>query len=389
MIRTPALPTSRPPPLLIVGAAVRAAAGSARRAGFEPWCCDQFGDADLRAISPVVRTVQQFPEFLSHAAELPDCPVLYTGGLENHPEIISALAETRQVLGNDAATLQAIRDPVAVTETLAASRMPHLEVRDAQHPPPADGTWLLKPRHSAGGKGIVVWTAEQAASPTLSRPHYFQKRAEGSSYSAVFLGHANSGDVRFVGLTEQLVGAPECHAPEFAWCGNIGPAALPVDVENVIRRLGNFLKWKFNLRGLFGLDLIVRPDGSVAATEINPRYPASLELLEFATGTPLLLDHCACFGDLPEELSLPRWQPKPGLVLGRAVVYSPKKAAVKFRFQLSGDAYQRWPRYADVPAAGAVVRAGEPVCSVYAAADTTSACREKLWASARSLLRPD
>ena len=47
--------------LILIGASVRAAAFSARAAGYEPWCADLFGDVDLQNVRmpnglPAIRT---------------------------------------------------------------------------------------------------------------------------------------------------------------------------------------------------------------------------------------------------------------------------------------------------------------------------------------------
>lgn len=371
---------------MIVGASARAAAFSALRAGYEPICCDQFADADLQAAARCLR-IDRFPdELVERTAGFPGLPLLYTGGLENHPESIARLAEGRLLLGNGADAVRQVRDPLLVMQTLRGVRLPCLEVRPSSDPPPADGAWLLKPLHSAGGQGILPWTPEAASSPTFQRPHYFQRRAEGGAYSAVFLARESIGDVRFVGVTEQLVGEEFCNGSGFAWCGNVGPVALSVRVESTIRRLANFLKWKFHLRGLFGLDFVAAPDGAVALTEVNPRYPASVELLEFATGVCLLLDHCACFEGAPCETPVVDWEPLPHRVLGKAILYSRSKVTVRFERDFPADGYRTWPRYLDVPSPGSVIPRGAPICTVAASGATPTDCREQLQREARRLL---
>src|SRR5437660_693977 len=83
--------------LLIVGASARAAAFSALRAGLEPWCLDQFADADLCARCPAVLVRPRlYPRGLvALARKAPPGPWLYTGGLENRPRLVRRLTRER------------------------------------------------------------------------------------------------------------------------------------------------------------------------------------------------------------------------------------------------------------------------------------------------------
>lgn len=386
MIRSAHSPVASGPPLVIVGASVRAAAWSALRAGFRPLCVDQFADADLAAVAPVIKVGPDPQEFIAAAAQYPAAPLMYTGGLENHPDVVAQLAAERPLWGMDAAVLRAVRDPLAVSVALAGSRLPALGVCRADEPPPADGTWLLKPLRSAGGRGITVWSGEAEGSPVLQEPHYFQQRLEGPSYSGVFIGREGVGDVRFVGLTEQLVGTPWLNGRSFAWCGNIGPAFLDVRIEHAVRRIANFLKWKFGLRGLFGVDFVVAADGRLGVTEVNPRYPASLELLEYATGTALLADHARCFTSPELELPGAAWTPAPDVVLGKGVVYAPSESIAGTLPSIADQGFRQWPDWADVPASPQQMRTGEPVLTVYAQGKSAAECLAQLQQRARDCL---
>jgi predicted ATP-grasp superfamily ATP-dependent carboligase len=356
--------------LVIIGASTRAAAFSAMRAGYHPLCIDLFGDLDLQAHATVHRIGRDPDDLLHLLRTLPSSPILYCGGLENRPEILRAAAAHHQLWGNPEESVSRVRDPAKLAEATRLAKFNLPEWRNEDSPPPADGTWLLKPRSSAGGRGICLWTQEQAHSMTLQEPHVFQKRIVGESYSATFIGSALVGDVRFVGMTRQLIGLPECHARPFQWCGNIGPAALPVSIENLIRRLGNVLKWKMELRGLFGLDFILDPDGVPWITEVNPRYPGSVELLEHATGCALLRDHILCFTD--ENVPPVSWaRPHPGELLGKAILYAPKDLIMQ---QPLADAsqipYDEFPAIADLPAIGQKIHQGEPVCTLFAESES-------------------
>lgn len=369
--------------VIIMGASTRAAAFSALRAGFRPYCLDLFGDADTRAHARVER-VDNYPDGLIPLLEaIPRLPVIYTGGLENRPDILEFAAQRHELWGNHEAAVARARNPDSLGEAARLSRMDIPEWRNEDNPPPTDGTWLLRPRNGAGGRGIVMWTADQQNSPTLQEPHLFQKKIDGVPFSAIFIASAVVGDVRFVGMTRQLIGEPECNAVPYQWCGNIGPMALPVSVENLVRRFGNVLKWKLGLMGLFGVDMVITPEGIPYVTEVNPRYPASLELLEHVTGQPLFADHCRCFtnADLPST----RWnRAHPGEFMGKAIYFSPRDMQLKHPIGNAANvSYEEFPEMTDLPAVEVPIVRGAPVCTLFA----ESFSSEQTWEILRDKLK--
>ncbi len=375
------------PRLLLVGASTRAAACSARRAGFRPICCDLFADADTQAIAET-RQVHDYPRgVLSLLPELPAAPVVYVGALENEPDILRAIAGRQPLFGNPAEIIDTVRDPLQLVQGLASIRQPHLAVRGREDPPPRDGTWVIKPVRTAAGRRIAVW--DESAAPRNER-HYFQQRAVGDAYSAVFVAPPDRSDVRFVGITRQVIGATELNAPPFAWCGSVGPVALTVHQEQTVRRIGNFLSWQYGLCGLFGLDFIVDERGVPRITEVNPRYPASTEVLEHACGVALLRDHCAAFGMEPPAPVTPVRAAV--AALGKFVLYSDRDfQAPSPRDWLDPAEWlheRLWadvPHLADIPRAGACLRAGHPVCTFFVTGPNAEACLSELPAAAARL----
>ena len=143
--------------LLIIGASGRAAAQSARRAGFIPTVIDAFGDEDTRHVAEC-RVDAGYPaNLIALADEMPPADWLYVGGLENSPSIVERIATRRRLLGVEPATLRRVRDPWALRAVLDVEgvRFPALctETSDV----PRDGTWILKSRRSAGGLGVSVF----------------------------------------------------------------------------------------------------------------------------------------------------------------------------------------------------------------------------------------
>jgi uncharacterized protein len=358
--------------LLIVGASVRAAAFSALRAGLRPWCIDLFGDADLRARCPVeVVPASTYPHrLLTAAAHAPPGPWMYTGALENHPRLIEQIAQSRRLWGNDARAVRKVRSPQKLAAMLAAAGIPYPAVDQ-----PIAGRrrlTLIKPLKASAGRQI------RFARPGEHHPPgtYLQEFIEGDSVAAIYV--ADGKTAVLLGVTQQLTGQGWLHARPFAYCGSIGP--LRVDLlEDRLRRIGHVLAEACGLRGLFGVDCILR-DGVPWPVEVNPRYTASVEVLEYATGIRAMAMHlraCASGGLTLSAL------PEPSDFVGKAIWFArepvvfPASGPWKGALQ-QAPAIEELPLFADVPRAGQRIRAGAPVLTFFARRASRQACLDTL-----------
>src|SRR4029079_2770551 len=103
-----------------------AASWSLARAGFAPWVVDLFADRDTRRVAPCARcSFADYPHGLVKLCEaFPPGPVVYTGGLENHSDVIRELAAKRPVWGNSADVVERARDPFLIHAALTAADLP-------------------------------------------------------------------------------------------------------------------------------------------------------------------------------------------------------------------------------------------------------------------------
>jgi predicted ATP-grasp superfamily ATP-dependent carboligase len=373
--------------VLIVGASARAAAFSALRAGLRPWCADLFADADLRQRVPAMQLPGRFPDDFVDLidAELPG-PWMYTGGLENRPFLVHKMAGRRRLWGNGQDTLVVARSPYSVAENLRRAGLPGPVVWQSQISlPPAHKRWLIKPVAGSGGAGIRCFRPAPDWQ-ILRWNYYLQEFLEGESRAAIYVGDGSSG--RLLGVTRQLVGCDWLCADAFAYCGSIGPLPITSDETAALQRLGNALATGCGLRGLFGVDGIWR-HGTLWPVEVNPRYTASVEVIEYATGLQALTWHGLVF----EANTLPR-EPVPDAadVVGKAIVFA--RETIDFPADgpwsealSSPRGVDELPAFADIPVAGATVAAGHPVLTVFARAATADACETALREIAREVNR--
>lgn len=278
---------SGPRRVWLVGASVRALASAAVRSGWEVWATDQFGDVDLRE-SATRYWPWKSPQHVARLAErLPPMPVAYTGALENRPRLVRVLADRHTLLGNDESALAVVRSPQVWTELLEAHGFPVLPVC-RQLPSGANPReWLEKPIASGGGRSIRWASGERA-----SRRCFFQKHKPGPSWGAVFL--AGPCKVRLVGVTRQWLGGELRGTHPYQYAGSSGPVMLDDCHQRGLEARASAVAAAGGLRGWFGIDLVGEP-GEWYVVEINPRYPASLEVLELASGKTWWADHVAAF----------------------------------------------------------------------------------------------
>ncbi|HEV3137740.1 MAG TPA: ATP-grasp domain-containing protein [Pirellulales bacterium] len=359
--------------LTIVGASARAAACSAVRAGLTVHAADLFADADLRSCCHAVQ-IADYPHGLAKIVRGPQPGGwIYTGALENYPALVQKLSQIRPLLGNGADVLRRVRHPQKVANALRAAGLIYPAIAWDGDSLERDGSWLRKSVRSAGGSQVAVWDRHAGPEP-LRDDFYFQRRIDGPACSAVYV--AAGGDAVLLGVTRQLIGAAWTGATGFQYCGSIGPLALAADVATSFARIGEVLARAFDLVGLFGVDAIVNEQG-VWPVEVNPRYTASTELIEWTGGLNAVDLHLAACtsGRLPSVVIRP-----PRQCFGKAILFAPQPLVVTAELNafLFEPHRQEPPAFADIPVAGTAIEAGWPIVTVLAAAADERAVLEKL-----------
>jgi predicted ATP-grasp superfamily ATP-dependent carboligase len=310
--------------------------------------------------------------------------------LENHPALVLEMSERRPLWGNGAAVLHCCRQPAFLRDVArdaglpapALAQVPARAVGAASRAAPEEGParlagntgarWLLKPLFAAGGARILVWSGDHTEVKRGS--YYLQEHIEGVPAAALYV--AAAGTAQLLGLTRQLVGEPWLHAPAFGYCGSVGPLPLPDYLGLTLLGLGRRLAAEGGLRGLFGVDGILR-DGEFWPIEINPRYTASVEVLEYATGLRALHLHRLAFEDEQAALTVPVTAAEG--VVGKAILYAredlvfPKEGP--WAAGLDGPRpVEEMPDFADIPAAGERIAAGRPVYTLLVRAGGVEEC---------------
>jgi uncharacterized protein len=399
-------------PLILVGASVRAAAQSAIRAGFQPWCIDQFGDLDLTDIAGSVRTVTDWPAGIETAfREAPDADWLYTGALENDPELVGRLSESQRLLGCGPDALKWLRDPGWLAQALTRASLPCLPVivpatnfatatldgqLDARVQ--ASEQWIQKPLASAAGINVRDFDECIAARPDQDQ-YFLQKKVTGQSVSGVYLGVG--GAVQLLGMCEQLCRGPGAADARYVYAGSLGPLSaddIPQRAFHQAQQIGSAIaNWLAaegpHITGLFGIDFMFNKEsGDLWTLEVNPRYPASAEVYERAFGWSLIWLHVnVCrLSVLPSLRFLEQnFVRKDSKKHGKLILYSRQDfeatditMLAKRLLGSDGDQFT----IADIPHPGTLIRKNEPVCTILTAHESLSDCRERLISAGSALL---
>jgi len=361
--------------ILIIGVSTRAMAESAKVAGYDLVTLDYFGDYDQKSWCENLSLKRDLnlpfgsAQLYEVSRKLKFDAVAYTANLENQPEVVKRFEAARaakdcRLLGNSADVLFRVRHWPTLFDFLQRQGISVPEtVYEGQRPAASDNRrWLRKPIHSGGGHDISFWKKDR---PTGSM-FILQEHISGISASASFV--SNGQECVVLGLTEQIIGRAEFGASGFRYCGNVLPLTVEQNaVLTQVRDITASLTQEFKLVGVNGLDFVLK-DGRVFPLEVNPRYSASMELIERAYGLSIFGLHVQSIkqGALPDFDLAARLADKK--FYGKAILYAGQAGVAPDT--------RGWPArdIRDVPFPGEALSIGDPVCTVLASGFTQAEC---------------
>jgi predicted ATP-grasp superfamily ATP-dependent carboligase len=211
---------------------------------------------------------------------------------------------------------------------------------------------------------VAATNSEAGNDDSAEERRYLQRKIEGTMGSATYV--AAAGSARLLGVSQQLSGTRWCGAQGFQYAGSIGPLAVGDRLRRKFVSIGDCLADHFALNGLFGVDVVI-DDPHVWTIEVNPRYCASVEILERASDCSYIAAHLeACRQGL-----LPRnWPQARPTLHGKAIVYARRPTVISsdcFSTLITENtdrAGQTW--VADLPHAETEIKQGHPIVTVFA-----------------------
>ncbi|MGB7323499.1 MAG: ATP-grasp domain-containing protein [Rubripirellula sp.] len=353
--------------VLMIGASVRAAAQSASAGGYRVVGMDQFGDRDAVAACDefaMLDDVDRVGELLGRYA---DVPLIQVGGLSEIQDWLGIHPAARARLSPSIEIQRQLADPSVLARLASENGFSFPETLESTNDPSTDpstdqiplGRWLCKPRHGSGGIGIR-WL-DRSRPP---KDGWIQRWVSGRSFGATLL--VRPGASQLLGVcrsTFHRISTAADSVYPFVYGGSMGPIACDPGLADRLVSLGHAIGEHAigetsGLAGLCNVDFMVDQNQTPWLIEINPRWSGSSELIQQGLEiTSLMALAINQNQKTPFQADAP---PKDAIL--KKVVF----ARVGFRFHLKSFADGLPPavQIADIPADGAEILAGWPVCSL-------------------------
>jgi len=327
--------------VLVAGFATRHVVQSAFGAGYEVYAVDHFCDQDLSFYARESVPFAELDELPGAVEEMcrrhePDILAVTSGAEALSSRILCGTSPDKARRFLDKLETHRFFDEIGVS---APALLP-----EGVYPS------MVKPRSGSGGwrNRVVRNTGEREAWKDLfgDIPVVIEELAGGMPCSVCCL--ADGRKAVAVAVNRQVLRGGS--GAEFGFCGSVTPFRNGKEQE--LAALAERIAAASGCIGTLGVDFV--SGDQITAIELNPRFQATLDTVEMATGLNLFSAHvAACRGLLPEK------RPASLLVAVREILFADKDLTV-------GKGLQRlYPVIADIPWPGSRFEEGQAVVSVY------------------------
>jgi predicted ATP-grasp superfamily ATP-dependent carboligase len=369
--------------LLVIGVDNVSLAASAKKAGYQVFAVDHFGDQDLKRVcqeslsvikqrpgkscgylssdfSPEI--LLQLTKALLERYEID--AILLSSGLDDSSDILFELNELVPILGNHPSIIKKIREKIKFFNELDCLGIPHPETAVAADPEEAREEAkeigypvVVKPSSGFGGAGVrkaensrELKRAFRKAS-LLDKKVLVQEYISGTHASASLISSIK-GAVTLT-LNEQLIGMRELgqRAP-FGYCGNVVPLSAPRTVVEACKSVVERIAQHFGLVGSNGIDFVLSEEGIPYVIEVNPRFQGTLECVERVLRMNIVEAHVkACV-----DGGLPTISKQASVFCARFILFAPQRLVAPELNIFEG--------VSDIPRPRVILEEGEPLCSL-------------------------
>jgi len=369
--------------LLVIGFDNVSLAASAKRAGYQVFAVDHFGDQDLRSICrETLSIVDQRPKISCGHMSSDFSPetllqlakallkrhqidaALLSSGLDDSSDLLIELNELVPILGTPPHIIERVRDKAEFFHELDRLGVSHpdtavvKDVEEAREESKDMGyPIVVKPLRGFGGAGVRRVENPQELKKAFIEASHLDKRILVQGYisgrhASASLVCSINGAVTLT-LNEQLIGIRELGQREpFGYCGNIVPLSASRQVADKCTSVVERVAQHFGLFGSNGVDFVISEEGMPYVIEVNPRFQGTLKCVERVLGMNLVEAHVeAC-----AKASLPTISNKPSFFCGRFIVFAPRR--------LIASELNIFEGVSDIPLPGVIIEKDEPICSL-------------------------
>ena len=330
--------------ILVAGFSTRHVALSASRAGYEVCAVDHFCDADLRNHTVCSMPFEELAELPIRIREMCERyaidAIIPTSGAETLEDLPAP------VFGTDAHTAKQFLNKGFVQDWFSGLNIPVPPLAE-----PGEFPAMLKPLSGSGGwRNTVVSSpadieAWKAAFP--DEPFLLQRIVQGIPASVCVV--AGCGRACALAVNRQILRGEGPY--RFGFAGSLTPFDHPLQDQMI--SYAERAAAASGCLGILGIDFMVSDD-EVYAIELNPRFVATLDTIETATGINLVKIHLdACQGILPDMMPVPKRYAL------RRILFADRQCAVLDDLSFLA------PGVADIPVPPASFEEGGAVISVY------------------------
>ncbi|HON81089.1 MAG TPA: ATP-grasp domain-containing protein [Methanoregulaceae archaeon] len=327
--------------VLVAGFSTRHVAQSAFAAGYEVYAVDHFSDRDLSLYTRESVRFDEIDGILPAVEEMarrhaPDI-VIATSGAE--------LLPSRNLYGTAPEKVQRFLDKLTTHQFFD-----EIGVRTPMLLSPHRFPAMLKPRRGSGGwrnrivssaTELEAWRAEFNDPPALA-----EEVVSGAPCSVCCIADGTRA-VAIAANRQMLRGSGSA---SYGYCGSVTPFLDPR--HNALIQVAERIASASGCVGTLGIDFIAGDE--LYAIEINPRFQATLDTVEMATGINLFSLHlAACRGSLPAK------KPSCLQVSARKILFADRS------FTMHRDLSRLAPIVSDIPWPGTAFEEGQAVISVY------------------------
>lgn len=368
------------PSLLLVGASVRWAAQSAKKAGFHVIGMDLFGDTDTLSacdvfyrISPeVAAKTERLQQKIEAIADLHQARPWLVGGLSAFSDGSSDESLNEK---SAPASLKRLCDGLTISIPPTLIKIPAADsslkqtAEDVGSTAFASRRWLLKQHQSCGGLGVRFWDSRdtQSRHAIESGRAHLQQFISGHRYGLVAI--ANTETTHLLGMTRSL--RQRIGGRPFVYSGSVGPCWDPSFPIEAMTELSRRIALEYSVRGLFNLDFVHDREGQWWLLELNARPSGSCEVIERSAwqsgklrpSKSLMSLHVEAVDGKPIELDgLGSFAPNSSTSLYlKQIVYARREGRFHTPDVLEG--------IADVPCDQTQIQAGHPIATLIGSLD--------------------